>query len=189
MKPLRLAFIAAAWLLLSAPSMAQIANGGFETGALPPWSCTGDLCQVDSDAPRTGTYDFQGFSNAVDGVLSQVIATVPGAKYTISAWVRTSGDPINVVRLGLGSSAPVDCATLTTTYALCTATFTAQTSGDAVHLYFKTVGGSGVVYIDDVSVTGSAAVVPTLGEWALLALAGMLLVSGWAMARNRVPRA
>jgi hypothetical protein len=181
-------FAVAVGLLLSGQSMAQVANGGFESGALAPWACVGDSCSLDSATPHTGTYDFRGFSNAADGDLSQVLSTVAGSSYTVSAYVRTSGDPINVVRLSIGANPPVTCATLTTTYALCSATFVAQANNDPVHLYFKTIGGSGTVYIDDVTVAGSFGVaVPTLSEWALMALAALLLLTGWSFSRKRLP--
>jgi hypothetical protein len=64
----------------------------------------------------------------------------------------------------------------------------AQANNDPVHLYFKTIGGSGTVYIDDVTVAGSFGVaVPTLSEWALMALAALLLLTGWSFSRKRLP--
>ena len=188
MNYVRGAFAVAVCLLVSGQSMAQVINGGFESGALPPWACVGDLCSVESTAPHSGTNDFRGFSNAADGDLSQPLSTVAGSTYTVSAYVRTSGDPINAVRFSIGANPPVTCPTLTTTYALCTASFVALANSAPVHLYFKTLGGTGTVYIDDVAVAGAfGSAVPTLSEWVLMALAALLLLTGWLFSRKRVP--
>jgi len=182
------ALAVAAGLLLSGLAMAQVVNGGFESGALAPWGCVGDLCDVNNSAPHTGTYEFEGFSNATDGDLSQALSTVAGSTYTVSAYVRTNSDPINAVRFSIGANPPVTCPTLTTSYALCTANFVALANNAPVHVYFKTIGGSGTVYIDDVSVTGAfGSAVPTLDQWALLALAALLMLAGWSFLRKRVP--
>lgn len=171
--------------------MAQLVNGGFESGVLAPWACVpspGDICAVNSSIPNTGTYSVQAFSNAADGDLSQALATVAGSSYTVSAYVRTSGDPINAVRLSIGTNPPFTCATLTTTYALCSATFVAPANNAPVHLYFKTISGTGTVYIDDVSVVGAfGAAVPTLGEWALILMAALLMLTAWSYLRKRLP--
>jgi hypothetical protein len=190
MKVFQCAFVAAAWLLLSGQSFAAVVNGDFETGALAPWACVGDLCTVVSGTSHSGTFAFQGFSNAADGDLSQAMTTVAGTSYSVSAFVRTSGDPTNAVRLSLGANPPVTCAALTTTYALCAANFVALTNNDPVHLYFKTLSGTGTVFIDDVSVGGAAPVstapVPTLNEWALMFLAALLTFAGWLRLRKRI---
>jgi hypothetical protein len=186
------AFAFAVCLLLSGQSMAQLVNGGFETGALPPWTCVpspGDSCAVTASTAHTGTYAVQAYSNAADGDLSQPLTTVAGSSYTVSAYVRTSSDPINAVRLSIGTNPPFTCATLTSTYALCSATFVAPTNNAPVHLYFKTISGTGTVFIDDVSVTGVfvGAAIPTLGEWALIVMAALLMLTAWTYLRKRLP--
>jgi hypothetical protein len=60
-----------------------------------------------------------------------------------------------------------------------------------LHVYFKTISGTGVVYIDDVSVAGLAgpvgSAVPTLNDWVMMALAALLMLTGWTFLRKRLP--
>jgi hypothetical protein len=180
------------WLLVTS-AMAQVINGDFETGALAPFTVTASnpFPGVTSTTPHAGQYHFRGYDNAGDGDLSQSLSTVTGSTYTISAWVSTSGSTNNVARLALGSSTPVNCPQLASTYALCTASFVAQTNNDALHVYFSTTDGSGTVYVDDIQVALAqppAAVqpVPTLST-GLLALLSLLLLIGaaWRARQSR----
>jgi hypothetical protein len=93
--------------------------------------------------------------------------------------------------LALGGNPAVTCPALTDVYALCTANFVAQTNSDALHVYFKTISGSGTVYVDDIQVALAqppAAVqpVPTLST-GLLALLSLLLLIGaaWRARQSR----
>lgn len=188
---LRFVLAFSAFLALGTGAMAQVVNGGFETGALPPFTATtpDGSVSIQTDSPHTGTYYLQGFENTGDGDLSQPLSTVPGRSYTISAWVRTSGDTINnFARLALGTNPPVTCPALTTEYVLCTASFVAQSSSDALHVYFKTISGSGTVWIDDIQIQAPpvAQPVPTLNT-ALLALLSLLLLVSAAW-RVRQPK-
>ena len=159
-----------------------VTNGGFESGVLTPFTSTGDSDpKVISDSPRTGTSHFRDFRNGVDGVLSQPLVTTIGSTYRVTAYVRTTSSVLNLARIGLGTNTPVNCAPLTTTYAVCEADFIALTATDEVRVYFQTVGGGGSILVDDVSVVlAPPATVPTLSEWALI-LFGLILAGGAAL--------
>ena len=190
---LRLVLAFSASWLLGTSAMAQVVNGDFETGALAPFTVTASNAfpGVINIAPHAGQYHFRGYDNVGDGDLTQSLSTVTGGSYTISAWVRTSHSTNNVARLALGSSAPVNCPQLTLTYALCTASFVAQTNNDALHVYFSTTDGSGTVHVDDIQVAMAqppAAVqpVPTLNAGMLALLSLLLLVGGiWRARQSR----
>ena len=180
---LRLVLAFSASWLLGTSAMAQVVNGDFETGALAPFTVTASngFPGVINTAPHAGQYHFRGYDNVGDGDLTQALSTVTGGSYTISAWVSTSGSINNVARLALGSSTPVNCPQLASTYALCTASFVAQTNNDALHVYFSTTDGSGTVFVDDIQISltqAPAAVqpVPTLSTGLLVLLSLLLLV-------------
>jgi hypothetical protein len=168
-----------------------VTNGGFESGVLTPFTSTGDLngAEVQSGFPRTGTRHFVDFRNGVDGVLSQPLVTTIGSNYRVTAYVRANapeGVGVSLARIGLGTNAPVNCAPLTLTYAVCEADFIAVTATDEVRVHFQTADGSGTVLVDDVSVVLSTppAPVPTLSEWALI-LFGLILAGGAALYIHR----
>ena len=191
---LRLVLAFSTLWLLGTSAMAQVVNGDFETGVLAPFTAieTSAYARVDTVAPHGGTYHFRSYENNGDGDLSQPLSTIPGATYTVSAWVRSSdlaGAPNNAARLALGTNPPVTCPALTDVYALCTANFVAQTTNDALHVYYKTVGGSGTVFVDDIqiSLTQAPAVVqpvPTLST-GLLILLSLLLLTGAAWRKRQ----
>lgn len=179
------------------PSMAQtVANPGFETGALAPWTCTVDAsgnCLVDhagggcEGVPRSGTYFFCGYENVGSGSLAQTLSTTPGASYIVSAYFDGS-EATNTGSIALGASAPVSCTVAPGTYTLCTSSFVAATSSDAVNIGFATQSGTGTVWVDDVSVTevhGAPSTIPALSEWGVLALGLALALSAGLYLRRR----
>lgn len=186
--------IAVVLLAFAGPSMAQsVANPGFESGVLAPWTCTVDAsgqCQVNiaggscGGVPRSGTDFFCGFENVGSGTLAQALSTTPGAKYIVSAYFNGS-QATNTGSIALGASAPFSCTVTPGTYTLCTSTFVAATSSDSVKIGFATQSGSGTVWVDDVSVAG-APDIPTLSEWGMLALGlALALSAGFYLRRRR----
>lgn len=194
-----LKLLCGASLLCGSAAWAQVTNGGFETGALAPWTATvGGDADTDvgtnqgSVTPHGGSYFGWGFDNEGVGRLSQPIATVAGATYTVSAWVTTTNDQgVNAGWIRLGASSPaVSCSLTQDVWVLCSGTFTASAASEPLELQFQTVSGSGVVAFDDVTVvqaSGPAAVapVPTLNEWALMLLAAGAAALGAGRLRRR----
>jgi hypothetical protein len=83
-----------------------VGNPGFENGPdISPWTSTGNCWASNNDAPpHSGIYffEFNAAQTAPNGVLSQVINTIPGITYTLSfwqginVWDQTASQKINV---------------------------------------------------------------------------------------------
>src|SRR6478609_7470641 len=74
-------------------SAAELAvNGGFESGAISPWTCTGNLGSVVTTPVRTGSRALQGAASDFDNskCSQSVSGLVSGTSYTLSGWVRGS---------------------------------------------------------------------------------------------------
>jgi hypothetical protein len=66
-----------------------VTNGGFESGALAPWSCTGGLGSVVTTPVRSGGRALQGAASASDNAqCTQTVSVTPNSAYTLTAWVR-----------------------------------------------------------------------------------------------------
>ena len=106
-----LRLLCVAGLLSAGTAWAQVNNGGFETGSLPPWTATVTTGTVNVSnsqgglAPHGGSYLAYGYNNGGVGSLSQPIPTVPGQPYTVSAWASTSDESaVNVGQIRLGTT-------------------------------------------------------------------------------------
>src|SRR5687767_15970665 len=85
----------AALLVAAAPAPAAaanlVANPGFETGVLSPWSCSGGLGSVVTTPVRMGTRALQGAVSSSDHAnCTQTVAVQPNTAYVLTAWVRGS---------------------------------------------------------------------------------------------------
>lgn len=84
--------LAALFAAGASPSSAlPVINGGFDTGNLSGWTATGQ-----TGATPVSTYVHSGSHGAYffSGTLSQTIATIAGASYDLSFWVKSlSGGP------------------------------------------------------------------------------------------------
>lgn len=192
-----------ALLLGSGGAWAQsVANPGFETGTLLPWAATfaGGFSHyaavgttVNGVPPHAGTYFAYAYDNDGIGRVSQDVATVAGRTYTVSVWVtRSESNPANVASIRLGvANTPVACTLAApAVWSQCTGSFTATAASERLDLLFGTATGAGIIAFDDVTVEeqAQAAVqpVPTLSEWALLALAAAAGGLGVRRLRRRV---
>ncbi|MEZ5607181.1 MAG: IPTL-CTERM sorting domain-containing protein [Burkholderiaceae bacterium] len=195
-----LKLLCAVGLLNAGAVWAQVTNGGFETGTLAPWTAavsvdSGTAAEVASSGvtPHAGAYFGMGFDNLGVGRLSQPIATVAGATYTVSAWVTSSDDlGRNAAWIRLGTASPaVSCSLTQLVWLLCTGTFTASDASEPLELQFQTVVGSGILAFDDVTVVQASAPpaavtpVPTLNEWVLMLLAAGAAALGAGRLRRR----
>jgi PEP-CTERM motif len=86
----------AAALLTALPAQAEIIkNGSFEDGPGADWNLSGNtvFSYFDGVAPRSGAIGASfGAAPADPAYLSQTLATVPGARYTLSFWLQNGAD-------------------------------------------------------------------------------------------------
>jgi hypothetical protein len=126
-----------------------VVNGGFESGSLAPWTCTGGLGSVVSSPVHAGTRALKAAaSSSDDAQCSQTITVAANHAYTLSAWVQGAYAFIGT------TGAASDVSTWTASapgYTKLSVTFN---SGSATHLTIWVHGwyGTGTVYADDVTV-------------------------------------
>ncbi|MBX5451477.1 carbohydrate binding domain-containing protein, partial [Thermogemmatispora sp.] len=121
-----------------------VANPGFESGALSPWSCdAGD--RVVTSPVHSGSYALQlAPSNSTTGQCTQTISVQPNHTYTLSAYVD---GPYAY----LGISGGASNWTSSTSYTQLTVSFTTGPSTTSVTIYVHGWYAQGAVYVDDVS--------------------------------------
>jgi chitinase len=142
--------LAAAAIVLTAPPVLAanlLANGGFESGAISPWSCSNG--SVVTAPVHSGSRALAGAATASDHARCvQTVAVQPNTTYTLSAWVRG-----NYVYLGVtgGPSTWTPSATAFTRLNLSYTTGAGQTSAQ---VYLHGWYGQGTYNADDVSLDG-----------------------------------
>ncbi len=155
MNRLRAALAGATTVLLAtlavaaAPATAAelLSNGGFESGSLSPWSCSGSTGSVVSTPVRTGTTALRGAATTADNAQCvQTVATVAGTQYTLSGFVRGSYVYIGIIG---GASTWTPSAT---DWQQLSVTFTA--SGSSAQVFLHGWYGTGDYFADDVSLQG-----------------------------------
>ena len=138
--------------LASAPNAlaAELAvNGGFESGALSPWSCTGNLGSVVTTPVHTGTRALQGAASASDNAqcTQTVNGLVSGTSYTLSGWFRGNYTYIGITG-GASTWTPGGA-----TYTQLSLSFTA--TGTSAQIFIHGWYGQGTYYADDISLQGA----------------------------------
>ncbi|MDX2543318.1 carbohydrate binding domain-containing protein [Streptomyces sp. WI04-05B] len=126
-----------------------LANPGFESGSLSPWSCTGNLGSITSSPVHGGTKSLAGAASSSDNAqCSQTVTVRPNTVYTLSGWVRGS-----YVYLGVDSG-PSTWTTSPSAYAQLSVTFTTGATQTSATVYTHGWYGQGTYYADDINLDG-----------------------------------
>ena len=126
-------------------------NGGFETGSLSPWTCTGTASVVTTTV-HSGKYALEATpSSSADALCSEVINVAASHTYTLSGWVDGS-----YVYLGVTGTGTTDTSTWTpgtTGYQSLSDSFTTGASTTSVTIYVHGWYGQPAYYADDIAVS------------------------------------
>ncbi len=136
-------------LVTPADAANLVANPGFETGALSPWTCTGGLGSVVSSPVHSGTKALSGAaSNSDNAQCTQTVTVQANTAYTLSAWVRG-----NYVYLGVNGGASTWTPSATS-YAQLSVNFTTAAGQTSATVFLHGWYGQGTYTADDVSLDG-----------------------------------
>ncbi|OIV35805.1 glycoside hydrolase [Mangrovactinospora gilvigrisea] len=135
------------------PASGGVVNGGFESGALSPWTCSGGLGTVQNTTVHGGQYALEGNPSSADTAQCQQTITVkPGTAYTLSGYVDG-----NYTYLGVSGTGGTDTSTWTSTggtsWQKLSTSFTTGASTTSVTVYVHGWYGQGSYTADDISVS------------------------------------
>ncbi|MFF4833572.1 carbohydrate binding domain-containing protein [Streptomyces sp. NPDC001315] len=138
---------------IALPGTAQAANiltnPGFESGALSPWSCTGNLGSIVSSPVHGGSKALAGAVSSSDNAkCSQTVSVQPNTAYTLQGWVRGS-----YVYLGVDGGAST-WTTSPSAYSQLSVSFTTGAAQTSATIYVHGWYAQGTYYADDVSLDG-----------------------------------
>jgi hypothetical protein len=124
------------------PPPSGLANPGFESGSLAPWTGAGD--SVVASPAHSGTHALQAAATSSStGEADQTVALTPNHSYTLKAWVQG-----NYAYLGVSGGASATTWTSSTGWTQLSVPFTTGASG-TVTVFVHGWYGQGSVYADD----------------------------------------
>ncbi|WBP89652.1 carbohydrate binding domain-containing protein [Kitasatospora cathayae] len=130
-----------------------LANGGFESGSLTPWSCSAGTGGIVSSGAHSGTYALKGAASASDTAqCGQTVSVQPNTTYSLSAWVQ--GQYVYLGATGSGVTDPAAWTPGGTNWQQLSASFTTGPSTTSVTVYLHGWYGQGAYLADDVTLTG-----------------------------------
>ncbi|KUN09763.1 chitinase [Streptomyces yokosukanensis] len=126
---------------------AVLANGGFESGSLTPWTCDAGAAVVSSPV-HGGSHALKTTPSASQtGQCAQTLTLKPDTAYTLSGWVQGP-----YAYLGVSGGATASSWASSSSWSKLTVPFTTGTSG-TVTVYVHGWYGQGAVSADDLSVS------------------------------------
>ncbi|TCO53639.1 glycosyl hydrolase family 18 protein [Actinocrispum wychmicini] len=123
-----------------------IVNAGFESGALAPWTATGD--SVVSTPVHSGTRALQvNATSSATGEADQTVTLQPNHAYTLKAWVQG-----NFAFIGVSGGASGQTWVSSASYTQASLAFTTGASG-TVTVFVHGWYGQGTVFADDFTIS------------------------------------
>jgi hypothetical protein len=127
------------------PPAGGVVNGGFESGALSPWSAAGDA--IVATPAHSGTHALQVVpTSSATGEAAQNVTLAPNHAYTLKAWVQGS-----YAYVGVRGGANASTWTSSSGWTQLSVPFTTGASG-AVTVYVHGWYGQSALYADDVTI-------------------------------------
>jgi len=82
-----------------------VANCGFETGDFTSWTRSGDLSStfIEGGGGHSGTFALLAGPTSL-GFIAQILATTPGASYSLCYWLLNLGGPPNRIQVSWGGT-------------------------------------------------------------------------------------
>lgn len=128
------------------PPAGGVVNGGFESGALSPWSAAGDA--IVASPAHSGTHALQVVPSAsATGEAAQNVTLTPNHTYTLTAWVQG-----NYAYVGVRGGATASAWTSSSGWTKLSVPFTTGASG-AVTVYVHGWYGQSALYADDFTIS------------------------------------
>jgi chitinase len=132
------------------PSGNGVVNGGFESGSLSPWTCTGNLGSVVSSPVHAGSKALKAAASSSDNAqCTQTIGVTPGRTYTLSAYVQ--GNYAFIGTTGAGGGDVSNWTASAPGYTKLSVTFSSGSSS-TVRIWVHGWYGTGTIFVDDVTV-------------------------------------
>jgi hypothetical protein len=134
----------------SPPPGNGVVNGGFESGSLSPWTCSGSTGKLVSTPVHSGTHALAaGATSSDDALCSQTITLQANHTYTLSAYVQGAYAFIGATGAAGESSNWTPSAS---SYTKLSVSFSTGSSA-SVQIWVHGWYGQGTVFVDDVSVS------------------------------------
>jgi hypothetical protein len=142
-----------------------VANPGFETGTLSPWTCDAGTSTVVTSPVHSGSHALAATPTSnLTAQCSQTVSVQPNTSYTLSAWVL--GNYAYIGDTGTGTTDTSNWIS-TSTWAQLSTTFTTGASTTSVKIWVHGWYNQGTVYSDDFLLTGGSTPPPTTTTTAL----------------------
>ena len=123
-----------------------LANPGFESGSVSPWTCAGNPGSIVTSPVHSGSKALQGTVSSSDTAqCDQTVAVRPNTTYSLSGWVRGS-----YVYLGVNGGTST-WTTSPTRYSPLTVSFTTGASQTSATIYVHGWYAQGRYYADDIT--------------------------------------